>query len=134
MLLEQQKLGMHSFRNRCDELGEAHKVLPALSYGTYQELQLTTTKYAFARGDLIVTVNNADHPDAFDIRVTDLWDAGRWNSGSDAAGLIRQSEDENAGGPAYIGVLSGKRTAIHDGWVHLEIDPSDGEIWVPAGC
>ena len=116
------------------KLGEAHKALPALSYGTYQELQLTTTKYAFARGDLIVTVNNADHPDAFDIRVTDLWDAGRWNSGSDAAGLIRQSEDENAGGPAYIGVLSGKRTAIHDGWVHLEIDPSDGEIWVPAGC
>ena len=114
------------------KLGEVHKALPALSYGAYQELQLTTTKYAFARGDLIVSVNNADHPDAFDIRVTDLRDAGRWNSGSEAAGMIRQNEAENAAGPAYVGVLSGTRADVHDGWVHLEIGPCDGEIWVPA--
>ncbi len=142
------------------KLGRAHGSLPALSYGAYQELQLTTTKYAFARGDLIVTVNNADHPDAFDIQTQSIGDAWRWHSGddlekacqsgimagksccmddADVFGKIRKdvNEDEahqdsqEMGKPVYIGLLSGKRVDIYDGWVHLEIGPNDGEVWVP---
>ncbi|MBR2531691.1 MAG: alpha-amylase [Lachnospiraceae bacterium] len=110
-------------------LGQAHAAFPALSYGAYQELQLTTTKYAFARGDLIVTVNNADHPETFDIQTQSIGDAWRWHSGDDL-----KQETTEVQKPVYIGLLSGKHVDIYDGWVHLEIGANDGEIWVPVNA
>ncbi|MDO5326728.1 MAG: alpha-amylase family glycosyl hydrolase [Clostridia bacterium] len=84
-------------------LGRVRQTEPALSWGDYRELQLTTTKYAFARGDVIVTVNNADAPAAFDLN----WEG------------------------TYRGALSGRTAQAQDGWLHLEIDSCGGEIWVP---
>ena len=84
-------------------LGRVYNSESALWYGDYRELQLTTTKYAFGRGDLIVTVNNAGEPAAFDL---------------------------NADG-AYVGALTGARAAANGGRLRLEIGPNSGEIWIP---
>ena len=84
-------------------LGRVYNSESALWYGDYRELQLTTTKYAFGRGDLIVTVNNAGEPAAFDL---------------------------NAEG-AYVGALTGARASSDGGRLHLEISGNSGEIWIP---
>ena len=84
-------------------LGRIHRQEPALWYGDYRELQLTTTKYAFARGDLIITVNNAGDAAAFDLRADG----------------------------AYVGALSGRRAEAAGGNLHLEIGGNGGEIWIP---
>ncbi len=84
-------------------LGRIHLSEKALSYGEYRELELTTTKYAFARGDVIITVNNSDTPASFDL---------------DFDGT-------------YTGALSGKPIAS-EGKLHIEIEGNSGEIWLPA--
>ena len=85
-------------------LGRIHAKESALWYGDYRELQLTTTKYAFARGDLIITVNNDSAPAAFDLQ----------SNGT------------------YTGALSGATAEAHDGRLHLELPADSGEVWIPA--
>ena len=85
-------------------LGRVRAGEPALRRGDYRQLALTTTQYAFARGDVIVTVNNADHPATFDLAM----------------------------GGDYVGALGGRRVAAESGRLRLEIGPNSGEIWIPA--
>lgn len=86
-------------------LGQIHAGEPALRWGEYRELKLTTTAYAFARGDLIVTVNNADAPAVFEL----------------------------AGSGEYRGALGGAIVRAEDGRLRLELGPNGGEIWIPRG-
>ena len=86
-------------------LGRVYRGEQALWWGDYRELQLTTEKYAFARGDVIVTVNNADSPAAFDLPLQG----------------------------AYRGALTGACAAAGPGGLRLEIGPNGGEIWIPQG-
>lgn len=83
-------------------LAKIHAENPDLSYGEYRELQLTTTKYAFSRGDVIITVNNASEPCDFELNM----------DGS------------------YIGALSGKTISAQDGRLYLTIEKNNGEIWL----
>ena len=48
-------------------LGRIRQEVKALSSGAYRELQLTTTQYAFSRGDAVICVNNSDETAWFDI-------------------------------------------------------------------
>lgn len=103
-------LGLETLRsgdNACLDLitalGKIHAGESALSWGDYRELKLTTTAYAFARGDLIVTVNNADAPAVFDL----------------------------GGSGSYRGALTGTQVNAENGNLHLEIGPNSGEIWIP---
>ena len=84
-------------------LGRVHQKEEALWWGDYRELQLTTTKYAFSRGDLIVTVNNDGNPASFDFK----WEG------------------------TLSGALSGKTVSAQDGWLHIELEGNSGEIWIP---
>lgn len=77
----------------------------ALWYGDYRELQLTTTMYAFARGDLIVTVNNAGEGARFDVPA----------DGS------------------YVGALSGREATAEGGRLRVELGADGAEIWIPQG-
>ena len=86
-------------------LGRVHARESALWYGDYRQLQLTTTQYAFARGDVIVTVNNADGPADFDL----------------------PAEGE------YDGALTGARAASEGGRLRVRVEPCGGEIWIPRG-
>ena len=84
-------------------LGEIHSKEPALSYGEYRELALTTTVYAFARGDILVTVTNAE-----------------------AGTSVRVP-----GQGSYRGALSGAEVAAENGSVVLPVGGNSGEIWIP---
>ncbi|MBQ9031458.1 MAG: alpha-amylase [Parasporobacterium sp.] len=86
-------------------LGRIHQNEPALWYGDYRELYLTTAAYAFSRGDLLITVNNGTDRAVFDLQA----------DGS------------------YRGALSGRTADSRDGKLHLEIEGSGGEIWIPEG-
>lgn len=86
-------------------LGRIHERERALWYGDYRELQLTTTAYAFARGDVIVTVNNADGSASFDVE----------------------------GNGTYIGALSGRSVSAENGRLQMELESNSGEIWIPQG-
>ena len=92
-------------------LGKVRQHTPALSYGSYAELQLTNRQFAFARDldgvRVIVTVNNDDN----------------------AAGMSLQ-----AGNCAeYIGTLTGKKVSVQGGRINVTVAANSGEIWVPAG-
>lgn len=90
-------------------LGHVRQVTPALSYGYYHELTLTTRNYAYCRdldGErVIITVNNDDNPAWFDL--------------------------DTAGGERYIGILSGKILDAEGGRLKLELAANDGEVWLP---
>ncbi len=86
-------------------LGRIYQNEKALSYGEYRELQLTTTQYAFARGDVIVTVNN-DAGDAYFSVPAD----GR-----------------------YTGALTGQTAEAENGMLNVCIHGCSGEIWIPEG-
>ncbi len=76
-----------------------------LAYGEYRELELTTEKYAFARGDIIVTVSSTDSVKEFNIK-TDL--------------------------PcAFTGALSGAKVLPTDGILKITLNGVSGEIWLP---
>ena len=75
----------------------------ALRRGDYRELHLTTGQFAFARGDVLVTVNNGAAPAMFDLPAQ--------------------------GG--YRGALTGREAVAADGRVRLTIDGNSGEIWIP---
>ena len=87
-------------------LGRIHKELPELSYGSYKELNLTTTQYAFARENVIVTVNIGLKTAHFDIPAKD---------------------------GTYTGALSGKTCIVENGRLACDIEAAAGEIWVPHG-
>lgn len=86
-------------------LGRIYARESALWYGDYRELQLTTGRYAFSRGDLIVTVNNESAPAAFDLNLDG----------------------------AYTGALSGRTAVAEAGRLRFEIGVNAGEIWIPQG-
>ena len=92
-------------------LGKVRQHTPALSYGSYAELQLTNRQFAFARDldgvRVIVTVNNDDN----------------------AAGM-----NLPAGNCAeYIGTLTGQKVSVQGGCINVTVAANSGEIWVPAG-
>ena len=101
--LEELKKGKNPCMELITALGKIHSCESALWYGDYRELVLTTTKYAFARGDLLITVNNEDAPASFDL----------------------------PGEGTFCGALSGKQYKAEQGTVHLEIPGNSGEIWIP---
>ena len=84
-------------------LGRLRQEEAALRHGPYRELKLTTTQYAFLRGDVIVTVCNSPEGAAFDLNLDG----------------------------AYTGALTGKRAESANGWLHLEIPGCGGEVWIP---
>ncbi|MGN0140806.1 MAG: alpha-amylase family glycosyl hydrolase [Roseburia sp.] len=91
-------------------LGHARQSIPALSYGDYQQLQLTNRQYAFSRNtsqaSAIVTVNNDD---------------------SDYTMTLP------AGNAAvYQGVLSGEKVSVSNGTIVVTIHANSGDIWVPC--
>ena len=91
-------------------LGKVRQHTPALSYGSYAELQLTNRQFAFARDldgvRVIVTVNNDDN----------------------AAGM-----NLPAGNCAeYVGALTGQKVSVEGGRINVTVAANSGEIWVPA--
>ena len=92
-------------------LGKIRQEVPALSYGDYQEIQLTTTHYVFARrwhGSCVyIAVNNGDH----DVEIN----------------LSAQ------GHKTFQGGLSGQVLEARDGMIHFVIPADSGEIWIPDG-
>lgn len=92
-------------------LGKIRQHTPALSYGSYAELQLTNRQFAFARDldgiRVIVTVNNDDN--AADMSLP--------------AGNCAE----------YIGTLTGRKVSVQDGRINVTVAANSGEIWVPAG-
>ncbi len=104
-LSEEERQRAENCRNILRGLGRIYSRETDLWYGDYRELQLTTGKFAFARGSLIVTVNNESSPAAFDL-----------------------SQEGT-----FIGALSGKKAVSENGNLHLEIGENAGEIWIPEG-
>ena len=92
-------------------LGRMHQNVPQLIDGDYQELQLTTRQYVFARKlngrSVIVAVNNDENP--VDLRV--------------------QTENEET----YIGVLSAQKKTAAGRCLSFTISGNSGEIWIPEG-
>ena len=92
-------------------LGKVRQAVPALSYGSYDELMLTNRQFAYARDldgtRVIVSVNNDDAPAGMHL----------------AAGNCT----------AYIGALSGEKVSVQDGHINITQPANNGEIWVPDG-
>lgn len=92
-------------------LGKVCQAVPALSYGSYDELMLTNRQFAYARDldgtRVIVSVNNDDAPAGMHL----------------AAGNCT----------AYIGALSGEKVSVQDGHINITQPANSGEIWVPDG-
>ena len=92
-------------------LGKVRQAVPALSYGSYDELMLTNRQFAYARDldgtRVIVSVNNDDAPAGMHL----------------AAGNCT----------AYMGALSGEKVSVQDGHINITQPANSGEIWVPEG-
>ena len=92
-------------------LGKVRQAVPALSYGSYDELMLTNRQFAYARDldgtRVIISVNNDDAP------------AGMHLAAGNCA--------------AYVGALSGDKVAVQDGHINITQPANSGEIWVPEG-
>ncbi|MBP3913350.1 MAG: alpha-amylase [Lachnospiraceae bacterium] len=88
-------------------LGKIHaRYKDDLVRGDYRQLHLTTEQYAFARGNLIVAVNNSD-------------------------GETRINVEASAG--CYIGLLTGKKLNSEGGRLEIALQGSDGDIFAPYG-
>lgn len=89
-------------------LGAMRASEPAYTYGTYRELTLTTTQFAFERvyddRHLITFVNNADEPASFDVEAPD---------------------------GTYTGVLSGESVETDNGRLRVTIGANDGDVFIP---
>ena len=96
--------------NPCTELimtlGKIHKEVPELSYGSYHELSLTTGQFAFARDQVIITVNNAGQEAQFDVQAQD---------------------------GVYTGALFGKKAEAENGRLKVSVSGNSGEIWLRKG-
>lgn len=92
-------------------LGKVRQHTPALSYGSYAELQLTNRQFAFARDldgvRVIVTVNNDDNATGMNL----------------PAGNCAE----------YVGTLTGQKVSVEGGRINVTVAANSGEIWVPAG-
>ena len=87
------------------KLGKIYASYRELAWGDYRQLFLTTGQYAFARGSLIVAVNNED----------------------------REAElSFPAAGHEYIGLISRQHVTIQDGFMQLTLGPCAGDIFAPA--
>ena len=75
-----------------------------LVWGDYRQLHLTTQQYSFARGKLIVAVNNSDGEGWFNVE---------------------------AQAPAYIGLLSGRRIESGGGRLNFSLPGCGGDIFAP---
>ncbi|MBQ6452457.1 MAG: alpha-amylase [Solobacterium sp.] len=87
-------------------LGTIRRKETALVYGDYEELHLTTGQFAFRRGDIIITVNNEEHP-------ADI--------------------PAKAGNGTYTGAISGRECMARDGHMQVHLEGNSGEIWIPEG-
>lgn len=86
-------------------LGKVHRAWKhELAWGQYRELCLTNRQFAFARGRLIVAVNNDEQ-------------AAHMN--------VVASE------PAYVGLLSGERVTASNGRLDITLSACGGEIYAP---
>ena len=92
-------------------LGKIRHAIPALCYGSYRELELQTTYFAYERAyngkSVIITVNNADNAVTVNLPCADAKE--------------------------YKGALSGERVAVKDGYIRVQIFANSGEIWIPEG-
>ena len=75
-----------------------------LVWGDYRELSLTTEQYAYARGNLFVTLNNGDKKAHFELDAT---------------------------APGYVGLLTGERIETDDGRLSITLPANGGEIYAP---
>lgn len=91
-------------------LGRIRQNTPALCYGDYQELELQTTHYAYARTldgrSVIMTVNNGDNDAYMDL----------------ACGHSAE----------YVGALTGERVSVNGARIQVRVPANSGEIWIPA--
>ena len=85
-------------------LGRIRREQPGLWYGEYREAELTTTKFAYTRGDLLVTVTNSDAEENFDIGLN----------------------------CAYKGALHGRELVPENGRLSFSLEGNSAEIWIPA--
>ena len=85
-------------------LGDIYSRKSALWYGEYREMDLTTTRYAFMRGDILITVTNSDREESFDL------------------GL----------GGSYYGVLREREISSDNGRLRFTLEGNSAEIWVPV--
>ncbi|MBQ6258298.1 MAG: alpha-amylase [Lachnospiraceae bacterium] len=87
-----------------ERLGDIHEKYKELSNGDYRELCLKNEQFAFARGDMIIAVNNVSHE----------------------AGINVEAHHEN-----YIGLLSGTRVSSNNGRLDITLSANSGEIFAP---
>ncbi len=100
--------------NSCTQLiaalGKLRQNTPALCYGDYQELELQTTHFAYARSlngkSVITAVNNGDN------------DAHMSLACGDSA--------------EYIGALTGEHISVNGGRIQVRVPANSGEIWIPV--
>ncbi len=92
-------------------LGRIRQNTPALCYGSYKELLLQNTHFAYERSldgkSVIVTVNNGDSDVSMTLSCTNA------------------SE--------YVGALTGERVNAKGGHVQVNVPANYGEIWIPTG-
>ncbi len=86
-------------------LGKIHKEQKDLVWGEYRQLVLTNRQYAFARGALVVAVNNDDHAAAISMEVPEK---------------------------SYVGLLRGELVEAKDGRLNVNLLPNSGEIYAPG--
>ena len=76
-----------------------------LSYGDYRELALTNRQFAYARGNLLIAVNNDEHPADLSLSCTE---------------------------GTYKGLLSGTIVTAQNGKLPVHLEACDGEIFAPV--
>ena len=101
--LEELESRENDCRKLIGALGRIRQKEKALAYGDYRQLELTTERYAFERGDIIVTVSSESSGSHFDLQ----------KEGS------------------YTGALSGRNICSKDGYLRIDIEGHSGEIWIP---
>ncbi len=93
-----------------EALGKIRQNTPALCYGDYQELELQTTQYAYARTldgkSVITTVNNGDNDAYMNLACGDSVE--------------------------YVGALTGERISGKEGRIQIRVPANSGEIWIPV--
>ncbi len=101
---------MHDDRtNACTclivRLGMIYSVYKELVWGDYRELFLSTGQYAFARGSLVIAVNNASQEANLHVA---------------------------ASGKEYVGLISRQHVQSQDGFMNLCLNPDGGDIFAPV--
>lgn len=99
-------------QNPCTQLVEVLGKIRAthvddLAWGAYKALSLTTEQYAFARGDLIVAVNNAAHEATITV---------------------------DAPAKVYTGLITGEELKTVDGRLSIALPACGGEIFAPKAA